>query len=84
MSGHTITPGQHAYYVTVRDGSRVGWLAGPFSTRGMADSHVHAAKTLAGGFDSCSRAWWYGYGVTRILDADPERPARVVFPEVGA
>lgn len=75
-----ITPGQHAYYVTVVDGSRVGWLAGPFNCRARADEKVQAAKTAAGGDDQNNRAWWYGYGVTRIQDATTT--ARVVFPHL--
>lgn len=56
-----------SYYVTVRDGERVGWLAGPFKRHGDALRMVAPAKKLAQELNS--RGIWYAYGTTHVKTA---------------
>jgi hypothetical protein len=52
-------PGR-AFFVSVLDGDRHGFLAGPYSVFGEAAAKVEAAKALAAQHDD--RAHWYAYG----------------------
>jgi hypothetical protein len=52
------------YYVTVMDGRRIGFLAGPFRSHRIAAAFVKAAKRRAEEVNS--RAVFYAYGVSRF------------------
>lgn len=62
------------HYVTVRDGSRVGFLVGPF------DSRVEALKRLDNARDRAiagnSRAWFMAFGTSSLPMGTP---CRTVF-----
>lgn len=64
------------YYVTVRDGSRTGWLLGPYETHAEALANVQRGNDLANRADP--RAHWYAFGTARIRDAATPLP-RAVF-----
>lgn len=76
--------GIDGYFVTVQNGRQIGWLAGPFNCRSIADQYVDRCKDMAGGNDRNNKAWWYGYGVTRLDQSVEYDDIRVVFPGVGA
>ena len=57
-------PRPGAYYCTVLDNSRVGFLAGPFATHQEALDTVPAAKAAAESVNN--RAFWYAYGTVRL------------------
>ena len=56
-----IEPG---YYVTVRDASRVGFLAGPYDTHSVALSKVDEATRRAK--DANAWADFYAFGTTKV------------------
>lgn len=56
------------YYVTVVDGERVGFLAGPYRLHVNALACVDKARTIAIGIDR--RAWFYAFGTCRIEHAE--------------
>lgn len=63
------------YYATVVRGRRVGWLAGPFDTRAIAEAHVPDARR-----EACAIDPWCdfdGFGVTR-LERNGPLPAGVL------
>ena len=49
-----------AYYVTVRDRQRVGFLVGPFNTHGAALAQVEPAREAAKEVNS--DAHWFAFG----------------------
>ncbi len=51
------------FYVTVRDGAKVGALLGPYAAKAAAEADVDAGRKLAQAVND--RAIWYAYGVTR-------------------
>jgi len=59
------------YFVTVIDGARTGFLAGPFRTHAEALAMVPAAKRIAMALDP--RAVFYAFGTVRWKD--PNTPA---------
>ncbi len=62
----TSTPsGPEGFYVSVMDHGRSGMLLGPYATKADAESEVRAGKRLAEQVNS--RAFWYAYGVTRVV-----------------
>lgn len=74
------------FYVTVKDGPRTGWCAGPFGCRAFADEAIPAVKEAARKHTregSEGRTHFYAWGVTRVRDADPCKPIKVVFPGLG-
>lgn len=52
------------YYVTVRDGSRTGFLLGPYTLHADAIANVNRGNTLACNADS--RAHWYAFGTAHV------------------
>jgi len=50
------------FYVTVIDAKRVGLLAGPFTTKEDAESHVEEVRSLASKRDPWSH--FYAFGVS--------------------
>jgi hypothetical protein len=76
--------GGDAFFVTVLNGRKVGWLAGPFNCRSIADQYVKRCRRMAGGDDPNNQAWWYGYGVTKVDESVEYDNIRVIFPEVGS
>lgn len=52
-----------AFYVTVKDGSRTGWLLGPFDTHEEALKKVNTARTIAEAKDP--RAVFYAFGTAK-------------------
>lgn len=56
-----------AYYVTVQDGARVGYLAGPFKRHGDAVRMVDAAKHAAKKADTW--AAFYAFGTAHVKTA---------------
>jgi hypothetical protein len=55
------------YYVTVREGKRVGFLAGPFAELGTAESVVEPVRQEAIRHDE--RAHFHEFGTTRVKAA---------------
>ncbi len=53
-----------SYYVTVQDGGRTGFLAGPFRRHGDALRTRHLASCEASRVDG--RAAWYAFGTSRV------------------
>jgi hypothetical protein len=53
-----------SFYVTIRDGGRVGWLAGPFNRHGDALRFVEPARRLAHELNR-EQATWAGFGTAR-------------------
>lgn len=53
-----------SYYVTVKDGDRTGFLAGPFRTHGAARAMIHTVALETGQVDS--KAAWYEYGTAHV------------------
>jgi hypothetical protein len=64
----------HHHYVTVRNGRRVGLLAGPFPTRQEAEQWVEPARAAA--IDADPWAHFYDFGTSRITTRRP-RPGRL-------
>lgn len=54
------------FYVSVIDGARHGFLAGPFQTHDEALAKVDAARAAANEVDP--RAWFYAYGTAKAPD----------------
>lgn len=54
------------YYVTVKDGSRTGFLLGPYDTHDEALANVDRGRQLAFKTDNTSRTWFYSYGTCKI------------------
>jgi hypothetical protein len=52
------------YYITVQDGGRTGFLAGPFRRHGDAERMVTATKQEAQ--KANSRAVFYAFGTSRV------------------
>lgn len=52
------------YFVTVLDGTRVGWLLGPYDTHEDALANVERGNALASAADA--RAHWYAFGTARV------------------
>ena len=48
------------FYVSVRDGSKVGFLLGPYDTHQQALDQVGRGRDLA--YEHDPKAPWYGYG----------------------
>lgn len=61
---HKKAGGAVSYFVTVKDGQRVGYLAGPFKRHGDALRMVEPAKRLAKKADSWSA--FYAFGTARV------------------
>jgi hypothetical protein len=61
-------PRPGAYYVTVIDGDRFGYLAGPWPTHAEALAHVGASRRVACDLDP--RAHFYAFGTARLPDDD--------------
>ena len=57
--------GPEGFYVSVLDNGRSGMLLGPYATKADAESDVRTGKRLAEQVNS--RAFWYAYGVTRVV-----------------
>lgn len=55
-----------AFYVTVKDGPRTGFLLGPYPTHEEALANVERGKGLALESDGASRSWFYAYGTTKM------------------
>lgn len=53
-----------SYYVTVRSGPRVGWLAGPYRTHGAALAAVEGVKSAAHEVND-REATWAAFGTAR-------------------
>jgi len=70
----TIQPG---YYVTVRDGARVGFLAGPYRSKRAAERKVGVATDRAVAADPWS--WFAAFGVSRVREAITPRRGGVSF-----
>lgn len=63
------------FYVTIRDGSRVGWLLGPYATHDVAHANVDRARTLAVGTGD-PRASFAEFGTASLPKGTP---VKVVF-----
>lgn len=59
------------YYVTVRDGKRVGFLAGPFADRETAEGVVEPVRREAQRHDEW--ATFYEFGTSRVEAAELRR-----------
>jgi len=59
------------YYVSVKNGPRVGYLLGPYGSYAEADAQVSRAKELADRADPY--AHFYAYGVCRAPEGTPIR-----------
>lgn len=57
-----------AYYATVIDGDRKGFLVGPFNRLGDAERAVPKARKAA--YDVDDRAHWYAFGTARVKTSD--------------
>jgi hypothetical protein len=66
------------FYVTVVDGSRTGWLLGPYATHGEALKKVELGRKLAEKVND--RAIWYAYGTASV---DHGIAMKTVFGEDG-
>ena len=70
------------FYVTVRRGSRTGFLLGPYDTHDTAKKNVDRAQREANEIDSW--AWFYAFGTARVV-AKPGRalPAGRLNERIG-
>lgn len=62
------------FYVTVKDGSRTGFLLGPYDTHDEALANVERGKTLAMNTDNAARTWFYAYGTSKLTTGKPVLP----------
>jgi hypothetical protein len=65
VGGH---PEDHAFYVTVRDAGRTGFLLGPYDTHPEALTNVDRGRKLA--IAANDRAWFYAYGTASVTRAE--------------
>ena len=63
--------GERDFYVSVRDGERVGFLLGPYSTHAEAVENVKRGRKLA--CEADGRAHWYGFGTCSLAAGDTRR-----------
>jgi len=54
-----------AFYVTVKDGPRTGWLLGPYGTHDEALANVERGKELAEEHDRWAHFYFYGTTLVR-------------------
>lgn len=54
-----VIPNQ-GFYVTIRNGKRMGWLLGPYSTHDEALANVERGKELAIAADPFAVFYWFG------------------------
>ena len=78
LDGDVVIDPTRVFYVTVRNDSRHGWLAGPFETHQEALDTVPAAKVLAMKADPM--AHFYGFG-SASLPRELEKLPKGVFNE---
>jgi len=64
VGGH---PEDNAFYVTVRDAGRTGFLLGPYDTHPDALQEVDRGRRLA--IAANDRAWFYAYGTASVTRA---------------
>jgi len=57
--------GPEGFYVTVKSGSRTGYLLGPFGSKAEAEGNVDRGQRLARQVND--GADFYAYGVTRVV-----------------
>lgn len=69
---------ERVYYVTVRNGSSTGWLAGPYDTHEESLANVERAKKLA--IKDQGYAVFYAYG-TASLPKSAEHLPKAVFTQ---
>lgn len=62
---------ENRFYVTIIRGERVGFLAGPFKTKELADEYVEPARIKAIEFHAF--ASFDSFGVTRV-EVNPNTP----------
>lgn len=67
--------GPRLYFVTVIDGARVGFLAGPYATHDAALADVDIVRRMAERVND--RAIWYAFGTSSVPEGTPA--PRVVF-----
>lgn len=65
-----------AYFVTVKDYDRTGWLAGPYLTHAQALAEIDRFNARCQELDL--KAFWYAYG-TASTAADEAAKIRTVF-----
>lgn len=65
MQADLITHKRKGYYVTLRDGNRTAWLAGPYETHREALNKVEPVYALALEIDP--RAWFMARGTASII-----------------
>lgn len=58
--GCPVATAGRAFYVTVRSGSRVGWLAGPYPTHPAALVALRPVRAMAEQADRWSFAYFFG------------------------
>jgi hypothetical protein len=63
-AGQSANQGAEGFYVTVKRGSRTGYLLGPHGTYDEADARVPEGRRLAGQVDPFTA--FDGFGVTRV------------------
>jgi hypothetical protein len=64
-AGRAAGAGPEGYYVTVRRGSRTGYLLGPHPSKEQAEARVPEGRRLAGQVDPFTA--FDGFGVTRVV-----------------
>lgn len=62
---------QVGFYVTVKDGSRTGFLVGPLATHEEALALVEPVREIAESRND--RARWYAFGTARVEGPSPVR-----------
>ena len=57
---------REAFYVTVKDGPKTGFLLGPYETHEEALANVDRGREAAFESDNKGRSWFYAYGTSKI------------------
>lgn len=55
-----------AFYVTVKDGNRTGFLLGPYDNHDEALANVDRGREAAFASDNKGRSWFYSYGTAKM------------------